>query len=492
MPTLPKLPKGCSIYRDTNGHKRKRKGNRTAKHWRARLGITITAGPALKRSFATQAAAIEWIRGELRRRKIARPDPKEIKAAGMDAAAIIDAKHARLLLAGRATLSAAAAAWLASQEQAEEKAARTAAPTVADAIEKLRLQKKTEGQSERHCREIKARLTRFFKGQEKKKIDALTLADMEAARDADDTRGLPPSDPQKRKRIRYASILINWAEEKGWISRDANPLRGIARPKERPQEISYLSPQEAAAMLIAARDKAPDYLPALAIKLFSGVRNQELYAMRWEWITAAGIRIPAAHTKTGKARLISILEPLRKWLPTEPAAGLLMAARPEVKDREAVWLDALKTIRKGAKLDGWEQNALRHTFGSYHYAKGRDIGATSKELGNSQAVALKHYAAAAIGGEGCRLYWALSPAVAAVAAVDKNKALADLEAQEAGNLEREAEAARLKAEAAAAKIAEALDRRQENKARRSEREAYAAKKTSARFQKLVKSAAENG
>jgi len=404
----------------------------------------------------------------------------------MDAAAIIDAKHARLLLAGRATLTAAAAAWLKAQEAEEEEKKKSAAPTVAAAIAALQEQKKTEGQGERHRREIGAKLTRFFLGHEKKKIDALTLKEMEAARDADDAKGLPPSDSQKRKRIRYASILINWAEEKGWISRDANPLRGIARPKEKPQEISYLSPKEAAAMLIAARTAAPEYLAALAVKLFSGVRNQELYGMRWEWISAEGIRIPAAHTKTGKARLISILEPLPDWLPTEPAAGLLMAARQEVKDREAVWLEALQTIRKGAGLEHWEQNALRHTFGSYHYALKRDIGATSKELGNSQAVALKHYAALAIDGADCRLYWALSPAVAEVAAVDPKKATAALEAQEAGNLEREAAAAKIKAADEAAKIAEALDRRQENKARRSEREAEAAKIASGRFQKLLK------
>ena len=63
---------------------------------------------------------------------------------------------------------------------------------------------------------------------------------------------------------------------------------------------------------------------------------------------------------------------------------------------------------RASLLVDWPQNALRHSFGSYHLAHFKNARALALEMGNSPGVIFKHYrqlvkpAAAA-------LYWQIVP-----------------------------------------------------------------------------------
>jgi len=58
---------------------------------------------------------------------------------------------------------------------------------------------------------------------------------------------------------------------------------------------------------------------------------------------------------------------------------------------------------------GKEVDQLRHTFGSYHLARGKNLGETSFIMENSPKVLKKHYWNWETLGSQAAMYWALTP-----------------------------------------------------------------------------------
>jgi len=372
VPKTPKLPKGVTLYRDTNGF---------TELWRVRLGVKFLGRGCQpsKKSFPSHAEAVGWIKEEETR---IHPHSIEAKEFGLSPHLVAEVQVALKKLGGRASLVDVADYWLRHAAPVED------SPTVATAIAKLHADQEKQGLSSRHVRETKAKLKRIFRGLENRKMSEITTEDIEKARDAKDATGSNPRPAQRVKRIRYASILINWAVERRWIQPERLPLRGVSKPRLRGTRVSVLTPEDAARLLIATRDLIPELLPALAIKLFSGVRNEELYFLPWSAIKPSTIRVEK--TKTDKARSVSLLGPISSWLPRQRPSGRIFDLKPLVVDREAVWLDAMKELRTAAKIQ-LPQNVLRHTFGSYHCGLEKDPNRTAFEIGNTPAVARRHY-----------------------------------------------------------------------------------------------------
>ena len=201
-------------------------------------------------------------------------------------------------------------------------------------------------------------------------------------------------------------------------------MKGIVPPKhkrraneEAPREFfKIFTPIQTAKLLWAAHEHCPELVAGLAIKIFSGVRNTELYTLTWENIHLekerdSQIIVLAAFSKTGRKRAISIHPTLYQWLsprvcnPEDRVFGMAS----HVKDRESVWLDAIKLSRKFAGIDPWPQNALRHGFGSYHYALYKNETLTASEVGDSTGVVRRHYIDA-VRAKACGIFWSLTPA----------------------------------------------------------------------------------
>ena len=54
--------------------------------------------------------------------------------------------------------------------------------------------------------------------------------------------------------------------------------------------------------------------------------------------------------------------------------------------------DVFDAARKAAGIDQWPQNALRHSFASYHLAKFNDAAALALELGHTNSdLVFQHY-----------------------------------------------------------------------------------------------------
>jgi len=390
--TLPreKLPAGVGIYENSNGRQTL---------FRVRLGPKFLGpGRIKKKNFAKREAALEWIKEMSGGTAI-----EEAKKLQVGVDQIHDIKVALQILAGRASLVEAANAWEKYVAQAGE------SKTVEDAIAALHTDQTGQGLSARHVRECKAKLTRFFLGLEKVKVCDLKSEDLEKARDAMDAMGNSPSPEQRAKRIRYASLFMEFCISKKWIKPAGNPLIGVSSPRLKSKKISCLSVEEVALLLLAAKEHHPEALPFLGIKIFAGPRNEELYPLTWEAFKASTIRLEK--TKTDRARSVTIEDALRGWITIpEDKTGLILSALPQIKDREAVWLDAIAKIEKKAGVT-IPQNGLRHTYGSYHFGRSKDAAATSSQMGNSPRMVLDRYADA-VDDDDAALFWSLTPATA--------------------------------------------------------------------------------
>lgn len=397
MPRTPKLPDGVAIYSDKGG---------SGDIYRVRLGKRFLGphGVPRKRAFTKLSDAYDWIKEE-NEKLYGKPRPEG--AGDLTDDQLADSRFAfqRLAKYPGTTLTDAVDCWL-----------RVEAPLadsveIGSAIKALLAEQKSQELSDRHQNDTRKRLNRMFKGLEKRRISSLTRAEMEKVRDAKDGFDRPPSPELKVKRIRYASLFFSWAIEKGYLLEGANPLRGVTKPRLRAKKVPRLSPKEVAKLLITCQEIVPEFIPSLVLKFFSGVRNEELYFLTWDAIKDSSVRIEK--TKTDRARSMPLPDALKAWLPKQAdrpdKATLLFSINPDRKDREDAFLDLMKTIREKAKVK-IPQNALRHTFGTYRCGQCGDPALVAFEMGNSAAVARRHYVDA-VEPEDMELYWSLAPTV---------------------------------------------------------------------------------
>jgi hypothetical protein len=368
------LPRGASINPDVA------KG---LKFYRARIGSRLRAGGAIRKAFTTKEAAESWIREQIK-------PVKKIGSEGLTTEQLADARTALELLRGRTSLREAA------QEWSHVRAGREV--SVLEAIETLEREHIAAKFSLRHRQQTKAKLLRFFDGLTSKHLVALTAEEMVKARDAKDPHGNDPSPAQKITRLRHAAILLNFSLKRGWIEK--SPLRSVTRPQMNHKKVEIIAPHQAAALLYHSTQVAPWMAGPLAIKLFAGLRNSELYVLDWEQVRTS---IRVEQSKTGKPRTVKISDNLADWLEGHPETGRVWDRKPKVKDRESVWLESLAMVEEAAGFK-LPQNALRHSYGSYYSHLCQSDEATAKQMGNSPAVVKNNYSEA-VTDEETKIFW---------------------------------------------------------------------------------------
>jgi site-specific recombinase XerD len=163
-----------------------------------------------------------------------------------------------------------------------------------------------------------------------------------------------------------------------------NPALAVDLPRLDENPPGILSPAQAKGLLDACLDAEPDILPVLILSLFGGIRRAEAEKIEWAEIGAEFIEIKAEKAKTRRRRLIPISAQLRAWLDCSRKIG---GKLPAVN-----YADKLKrTLEKAGLRAEWPQNALRHSFASYHYAKHRNENETAALMGNSPQMIFAHY-----------------------------------------------------------------------------------------------------
>jgi integrase len=213
-----------------------------------------------------------------------------------------------------------------------------------------------------------------------------------------------------RTRKNYHSDLSNFfgfAMRKGYCAK--NPLASLDKPAvDEAHSPEIFTPAEAAELLSAAERLGGKMTPFFAIGLFAGLRTAELLKLDWRNVDlqARTIEVTSNVSKTRDHRYVTIAENLAMWL------------RPHKRDsgpvKPAAWRWHRDAARKAAGLEKWPDNGMRHSFGSYHFAKHNNASLTAAEMGhrgNTQTL-FAHYRALVRPKDAAR-YWQIKPASAA-------------------------------------------------------------------------------
>lgn len=237
--------------------------------------------------------------------------------------------------------------------------------------------KKNAGLRPRYLRTLRASINRFLINRREKALSEISAAEIQEY-----IGGNGWADSTKRSYLVDVRTLFSFAQKWKYVAENPAMVVDLPRLDEKPPGI--LTPDQAKRLLDACLDTEPDNLPVFVLSLFSGVRRSEAEKLEWAEIGAEFIEIKAGKAKTRRRRLIPISPQIRAWLDCAKSIG---GKLPAVN-----YADKLKkTLEKAGLRAGWPQNALRHSFASYHYAKHRNENDTAALMGNSPQMIFGHY-----------------------------------------------------------------------------------------------------
>src|SRR5215471_3315718 len=271
----------------------------------------------------------------------------------------------------------------------------TGSRKVSEVIADLISARTADGMSARYLGDLRVRLGRFAQcfGEE-------MIAGISAFRIDEWLRGLGVGAVTRNTFRRRLAVLFNFAKRRGYVTE--NPVAEVERAKERETEIAILSVGELARLLECA---SSDMLPFWTIGAFAGLRRAEIERLTWSEVDfdAGMIEIKASKSKTASRRLVTIQPNLREWLsPYRTRTGRVCPVNLQRK---------INDDRERAKLRSeWPQNALRHSFGSYHLAQFNDAAKLAIEMGNSPATIFRHYRQL-VKPKQAERYWKIAPVV---------------------------------------------------------------------------------
>lgn len=342
-------------------------------------------------SFASEEEALSEARRIARR--LSEGDAIGASIRGEDAAAFAAANqclapHGVSLVAGAEVLAEAlrlcgslAGVLEASKAWATDRKSLTRV-RIADLVEQYIDHKQRRGSSRRHVEDLRCRLNRFATAAKKDACD-VTVSDVQAYLDSLDLS------PQSVKNSRTVlNGLFEFALARGLAAK--NVVGGTESVSVRATgDVAIYSPEEFR-LLLEASDAA--FQPILALGGLAGLRSSELERVEWSDVdlVAGHVALGAARTKTATRRLVPLCAAAIAWL------------KPHAKASGRIWADpgrdSLYRAQKEASLASgvsWQQNGLRHSYGTYRFALTGDAGRVARELGNSAAIVHTHYRALA-------------------------------------------------------------------------------------------------
>lgn len=248
--------------------------------------------------------------------------------------------------------------------------------TAVQLVKELIAAKEKDGASERHLSDLRSRLNIFAQQFDGQPVATITSANID-----DWLRSLSVSPATRNHYRRLIVLAFNYAVRRGYATE--NPAKETDKAKERGGKIGILTVAQAARLLESA---TPDVLPYVAIGLFAGLRRAEIERLDWSEIDFESdlIRVEAEKSKTAQKRFVTLQPNLRKWL------------LPMRKHRGPVTPEDFRKLfdqtRAFADITKWPDNALRHSFASYHLAHFQNAASTALELGHHDSrITFAHY-----------------------------------------------------------------------------------------------------
>ena len=194
--------------------------------------------------------------------------------------------------------------------------------------------------------------------------------------------------PRQRQKARLIlSGVFGTAVKRGWC--DANPVARVEAPRVVEQQVPILTPQEIEQITTTAETyRGGSCAAAVGMMLYAGIRPHEVARLTWEQVDLRerAIYILPRHSKTGGARRVTIHKPLLRFLRAHKREDGEMIC-------PANWLHHWRELRRaagwGSPARRWPQDALRHTFASYHLSYFRSYAELQLEIGHRDATLLR-------------------------------------------------------------------------------------------------------
>jgi integrase len=274
--------------------------------------------------------------------------------------------------------------------------------TAAELCDELLKIKEADGASERYLSDLRSRL-----GQFSDFFDGKPVAEITAPQIDEWLRSLSDRETGKRlsavTRNNFRRVLIvafNFAKGRGYCI--DNPAEQSAKAKEIETTVGILTVEETARLL---ENAAAELVPYVGIGAFAGLRRAELERLDWKEVDlqSALIEVTASKAKSARRRFVKIQPNLAKWL--QPYVQLSGNVTPPG------YRVLLESAREEAAIAQWPQNALRHSFASYHLARFNDAAVLALELGHTNSnLVFQHYRQL-VKPKQAERYWKIAPAV---------------------------------------------------------------------------------
>jgi integrase len=270
--------------------------------------------------------------------------------------------------------------------------------TFAELGTELRTAKAKDGASAAYLTGLKCRLGQFENSFGKRLVSEIRTDEID-----DWLRGLDVSAVSRNNSRRILRTAFSFALACNYCFE--NPVTKTAKAKERAGIPGILTVTQAARLL---ENATPDVLPYLAIGLFAGLRRAEIERLDWSEIDFESglIEVTAQNSKTAQRRLVTMQPNLREWLlPLRKHKGNVTPSN--------CFRESFEQAREAAGIAEWPDNALRHSFASYHLAAFKNAASTALELGHHDSrITFAHYREL-VKPKDAERYWNLFPAAGA-------------------------------------------------------------------------------
>ena len=375
-----------------------------------RLGQKYTGRKAERMYFPTREQAEEWLKG---------PEARKLEADSTGIAQIFDfAKVAgvprqhldpeemrQALTAYRVAkdhgLSISEAVGMAIEKRCPSGNPRTLREACDEVIRNRELLKR----SNRHIKLMRGMYDRFCIKLGKHPIHEITYLELDTWR----TSCVDLSLRTQRSYFAYLAIVFKRGIKLGWCTH--NPAADIkSEIEETPGEVTIVTAEEMARLLGAAMHLRKELVAPLALKAFAGLRTSELRRLSWASVGESAIHVPPRHAKTRRARRIPHTKPLPAWLAAvkrnkQGASDLIVRMQEKPFHHAVAVLAKAAGIRLGS-------NALRHSFGTYHYHKHSSAEQTAMMMGNSVPVVERDYVHHHPDDADIEKWWRITPTLA--------------------------------------------------------------------------------
>ena len=238
------------------------------------------------------------------------------------------------------------------------------------------------------ARSICRRILRASPGLSKRRLSSFLPEECAAL-----LRHIFPTLRQQRKGRSILHGVFALAEAQGRCG--SNPLRAVQLPQPEEQEIRPLTLEQIKRLLRVMQQREHRACSAMvAVMLWGGVRPAEAERLRWQdvdWEERVLV-LRARHSKTGGCRHIPLRPVLAAWLrAAQQWAREEGVGAPEESSllRPPNWVRRWRALRAAAGLQPWQQDALRHSFASYHVKRYHDYSALQEEMGHRSAAQLR-------------------------------------------------------------------------------------------------------